>query len=422
MRKYVYAVIMILYISLSIVIINYASNWLIRINYSVYVSKARDIAILTVKNFKITDAEVEELKKLEFKDAILHPANIRLADMFNDKNGFDDIRFVYIMTKLEGEQIKYHVTEEYENFYGEPVSTPLNAVWLLDVNVGKTTEEVLAENPFYYDDVRRYSLLRNTNEAAFRDKTPTHAIVDDETGFIISYIDPFYSEEGTFVGMVGVDIYIDEYLGNANLVRILLLVVFLVPSITLTALYILIYVVNLKKALLTSNTDALTSVKNRRFMEKYLAQIIKDHFKKQLPLSVIMIDIDFFKKYNDNYGHQQGDKVLVEVTKAISSVLRGNLDVICRYGGEEFIVILGNTRASDANGVAERIKIKVNSLAIKHEYSDIHDSVTVSQGIYSAVPLSADAEKLFIEYADKAMYMAKNTGRNKYVSIEAEKN
>jgi diguanylate cyclase (GGDEF)-like protein len=155
-------------------------------------------------------------------------------------------------------------------------------------------------------------------------------------------------------------------------------------------------------------------------MEKYLAQIIKDHYKKQLALSVIMIDIDFFKKYNDNYGHQQGDKVLIEVTHAIASVLRGNLDVICRYGGEEFIVILGNTKASNANSVAERIKTKVNSLAIKHEYSDIHDNVTISQGIYSAVPSSADDEKLFIEYADKAMYMAKNTGRNKYVSIDSE--
>jgi diguanylate cyclase (GGDEF)-like protein len=390
-----------------------------KINYSIFASKARDIAKLTVKNFWLTDAEVEELLKLEFRDILLHPANIRLADLYSDKDGYDDIQFLYIMTQLEGKQIKYHVTEEYKDFYEVQVGTPLNAVWLVDVNIGKTTEEVLAENKFYYDDIRRYSLLRNTNETAFRDKTPTNAIVDDETGFLISALEPFYSEEGTFVGMVGVDIYIDEYQRITNRIRLLLLVMFLMPSGALTVIYILIYIVNLKKIITTAQTDPLTSIKNRRFMDKYLSQTIKEHHKKQLPLSVIMIDIDFFKKYNDNYGHQQGDKVLVDVTVAIASALRDRIDVICRYGGEEFLVILTNTKASDACAVAERIKAKVNELAIKHEHSNVCDVVTVSQGVYSAVPLNVASEKIFIEYADKGLYEAKNTGRNKYVLVEA---
>jgi diguanylate cyclase (GGDEF)-like protein len=417
MKKYIYAVIMIAYIGLSIAVINYASNWLIKLNYSIFASKARDIAKLTVKNFWLTDAEVGELLKLEFKDIIQHPANIRLADMFNDKDGYDDIQFVYIMTQLEGEQIKYLVTEEYEDFFEAPAGTPLNAVWLVDINIGKTMEEVLAENKFYYDDIRRYSLLRYTNETAFRDKTPTNAIVNDETGFLISALETFYSEEGTFVGMVGVDIYIDEYLKYANLIRLLLLIVFLMPSGALTVVYVLLYVVNLKRILVTAQTDPLTSGKNRRFMEKYLSQTIKEHYKKQLPLSVIMIDIDYFKKYNDNYGHQQGDKVLIDVTAAITSVLRDHTDVICRYGGEEFLVILANTKTSGAEGVAERIRTTVNGLAIKHEYSDVCGVVTVSQGIYSAVPSSAVSDKTFIEFADKGLYEAKNTGRNKYTSF-----
>jgi diguanylate cyclase (GGDEF)-like protein len=419
MKKYIYAVIMIIYISLSIVAINYASNWMIGKNYSVFASKARDIAKLTAKNYRLTDAEAEELIKLDFQDVILHPANVRLADMFSDKNGYDDIQFVYIMAQLEGEQIKYHVTEEYEDFFEVPVGTPLNAVWLVDVNIGKTTEEVLAENKFYYDDVRRYSLLRYTNEIAFRDKTPTNAIVNDETGFLISALEPFYSNEGTFVGMVGIDIYIDEYQKMANSIRLLLFIVFLLPSGALTVVYIILYVINFKKVLITAQTDPLTSVKNRRFMEKYLSQTIKEHWEKQLPLSVIMIDIDYFKKYNDHYGHQQGDKVLIDVTAAINSILRGHSDVICRYGGEEFLVILTNTKAFDAERVAERIKTTVNGIAIKHEYNDVCDIVTVSQGVYSAVPLNATSDKTFIEYADKGLYEAKNTGRNKYVMVKA---
>jgi diguanylate cyclase (GGDEF)-like protein len=131
-----------------------------------------------------------------------------------------------------------------------------------------------------------------------------------------------------------------------------------------------------------------------------------------------MIDIDHFKNYNDKYGHQQGDRVLVGVTKAISSALREKMDAICRYGGEEFIVILTNTKASDAEIVAERIKTTVNGLAIKHKNKEAAECITVSQGIYYAVPLNPDSEKLFIENADKAMYSAKNSGRNKYVIIK----
>jgi diguanylate cyclase (GGDEF)-like protein len=419
MKKYIYAVIMILYIGISITAINYASNWMIGKNYSIFASKARDIAKLTVKNYRITDTEVEELLKLDFKDIIMHPANIRMADLFSDKDGYDDIQFVYVMTQLVGDQIKYLVTEEYVDFFEAPVGTPLNAVWLVDVNIGKTMEEVLADNKNYYDDVRRYSLLRYTNETAFRDKTPTNAIVNDETGFLISAIEPFYSEEGTFVGMIGVDIYIDEYQKMANSIRLLLFIVFLLPSGALTVVYIIFYVINLKKVLITAQTDPLTSVKNRRFMEKYLSQSIKEHYKKQLPLSVIMIDIDYFKKYNDNYGHQQGDKVLVNVTAAISSVLRDRTDVICRYGGEEFLVILTNTKTVDAERVASRIKTTVNGIAIKHEFSDVCDVVTVSQGVYSAVPSSMSSDKAFIEYADKGLYEAKNTGRNKYFMVES---
>jgi diguanylate cyclase (GGDEF)-like protein len=153
-------------------------------------------------------------------------------------------------------------------------------------------------------------------------------------------------------------------------------------------------------------------------MEGYFPPVIGEHHNKQLPLSVIMIDIDFFKKYNDHYGHQQGDKVLVEVTSALFSSSREKTDFVCRYGGEEFLVILTHTKASGANKVADRIKTTVNNLAITHEYSEVSGVVTVSQGVYSAIPSNTDSGKTFIEYADKGLYEAKNSGRNKYVFME----
>jgi diguanylate cyclase (GGDEF)-like protein len=420
MKKYIYAAIMVLYIGLSIITINFASNWMMEKNYAVIASKAKDIAILTAKNFTLTNAEVEELKKLEFKDIISHPANIRLEDMFNNKYGYEDIRFVYIMTELDKEHLKYHVTKEYEDFFDAPVGTPLNVLYLVDVVVGKTTEETLNEDKAYYDDVRRYSYLRESDLIAFKNRVPTHAITNSEFGFTIYSLAPIYTEEGAFVGMLGVDIYIDEYKNTTRLIRLLLLVVFLLPSVILTGVYIMLYIINVREALLSAQTDPLTSVKNRRFMEKCLSQAIKEHNEKKIPLSVIMIDIDFFKKFNDNYGHQEGDKVLIEVTKAITSVLRDKMDFLCRYGGEEFLVILPNTKANGAEVVAGRIKATVNNLAIKHEYSEVCDIVTVSQGVYSAVPLSTDSGRTFIEYADKGMYQAKSWGRNGYAFMETE--
>jgi diguanylate cyclase (GGDEF)-like protein len=341
--------------------------------------------------------------------------------MFSNAYGYEDIRFVYIMVNLDKEHIKYHVTEDNEAFFEASAGTPLNVLYLADVVVGKTTEEILKDDKDYYDDIRRYSYLRENDKIAFQNKVPTYAMTDSEYGFVINALSPLYTEEGMFVGMLGVDISINEYKDTVRLVRLLLLVVFLLPSIILTALYIILYVVNLREAIASAQTDPLTSVKNRRFMEKCLSHEIKEHYQKKMTLSIIMIDIDFFKKYNDNYGHQQGDTVLIEVTKAITSVLRNRTDFLCRYGGEEFLVILPNTKASGAEVVAGRIQAIVNKLAIKHEYSEAADIVTISQGIYSAVPSNSDSGKTFIEFADKGMYKAKNWGRNRYAFMEAEK-
>jgi two-component system, cell cycle response regulator len=131
-----------------------------------------------------------------------------------------------------------------------------------------------------------------------------------------------------------------------------------------------------------------------------------------------MIDVDYFKLYNDHYGHQQGDDALKRISKAIQSVLRERTDYICRYGGEEILVILTNTNLSGARIVTARINTAVNSLAIRHEHSVCSAIVTVSQGLYSSVPKSANSARNFISRSDEGLYKAKNNGRNQYIAIE----
>jgi diguanylate cyclase (GGDEF)-like protein len=386
--------------------------------FSLFADKARELAVLVSKSYRITDAEIDEIKQLEFKDLLRHPANIRLAELFGNDFNFSDIKYSYVMVKLDENEIKYFVTDEYKDFYGAETGTPLNLLWLADLVVNRTPEELLAEDPTYYDDIKRYSFFRPDTEKAYQDRIPVHSVTNYEYGRLICGWAPLYSAEGAFVGMIGVDLLIEHYEYVVKRIKTILASVFAAPTVILTITYLVFHIRNKKRQYSKVYTDSLTSIKNRRFIDEYFPSIVKEHYNKKLPLSVIMIDVDFFKLYNDHYGHQQGDEVLKSISKAIQLALRERTDYICRYGGEEILVILTNTNLAGAEIVASRIKKSVDALAIKHEYSVCAPIATVSQGIYSAVPKSANYAKTLIMRADQGLYAAKNGGRNQYITIK----
>ncbi len=173
---------------------------------------------------------------------------------------------------------------------------------------------------------------------------------------------------------------------------------------------------------LIAETDALTGLYNRRFLDNALPKLVSEAFARQLPLASIMIDIDYFKLYNDNYGHHEGDEVLKSIADAITTALRQNTDIVCRYGGEEIIVLLPNTDAAGAIYVAEKIAAAVNALMLVHDYSVASKYVTVSQGLYSGIPIGNGKDNCrdYIANADAALYDAKNSGRNKYCVYESQ--
>jgi len=417
-EKVIYLLCAVIYVIFGVFTTNYATNVMSEREFLLISNKAKDLAILASKSYRITDAEVDEIKHLEFKDLLQHPANIRLTDMFRGDFSNNEIRYAYVMVKLEETQIKYFVTDGYGEFYEAKTGTPLNLLWLIDVVTDRTTEELLAEDETYYDDIKRYSYFRAEDEKAYQDRSPANLLTEDEYGRVISGLAPLYSTEGTFVGMIGVDVYIEEYEYEVKRIKNILSYVFAVPTVILTVAYIILHIRNIKRIYSKAYIDSLTSIKSRRFIDEYFPLIVKEHYKKRLPLSVIMIDIDCFKLYNDHYGHLYGDEVLKKITSAIQSVLREKTDFICRYGGEEIFVILTNTNLSVAEMVANRINTSVNALAIKHEYSICSTTVTVSQGIYSAVPQNVNYAKNFIMHADQGLYEAKNNGRNQYITIK----
>ena len=163
--------------------------------------------------------------------------------------------------------------------------------------------------------------------------------------------------------------------------------------------------------------DALTGIYNRRFMDDNLKRVIKSLSRSNGVLSVMMIDIDFFKKYNDTYGHSMGDECLKTVAKALSETARMD-DCVIRYGGEEFVILLPNTDEAGAGIIAIRLLDSVRSLCIPHKNSDIADYVTISIGATTAKVKLNHQYMDYIESSDKALYVSKNTGRNRYTHLK----
>jgi diguanylate cyclase (GGDEF)-like protein/PAS domain S-box-containing protein len=160
--------------------------------------------------------------------------------------------------------------------------------------------------------------------------------------------------------------------------------------------------------------DGLTQVPNRRCFDEYLQQEWLRMVREQRPLSLILFDVDFFKPYNDHFGHQQGDEALIAIAQAANRAVKRAADLMARYGGEEFGIVLPNTRRTGAEIVAKAVQEEVRNLMLAHPKSQVGDYLTVSMGIASVVPTQEQSPEDLIAAADAALYQAKRRGRNRY--------
>lgn len=159
--------------------------------------------------------------------------------------------------------------------------------------------------------------------------------------------------------------------------------------------------------------DELTEIPNRRGLRNFVDVAFKYYLKKEITrLCVIMIDIDYFKQYNDNYGHNEGDNVLKAVAQQINAVIKHSKDFVARWGGEEFIYASFDSSDEEISEIAERIRTSIQSLKIPHKFSEASDYVSVSIGTSSIIVGDRNDVSTSIELADKALYSAKQSGRN----------
>jgi len=173
-----------------------------------------------------------------------------------------------------------------------------------------------------------------------------------------------------------------------------------------------------KQLELFANYDGLTQVANRRYFDEFLDREWRRCIRSQQCLSLIMLDIDYFKIYNDTYGHLQGDEALKKVSAVIKGISKRGSDLSARYGGEEFVIVLGNTPAYAAQQLAEKLCADIHALHIPHSGSQISEYITVSLGVASIIPAIEIENSELIKLADKQLYSAKEAGRNQVQFID----
>ncbi|MGR9013508.1 MAG: diguanylate cyclase [Gammaproteobacteria bacterium] len=163
-----------------------------------------------------------------------------------------------------------------------------------------------------------------------------------------------------------------------------------------------------------ATTDGLTDICNRRFFDAHYEMAVADAKRQKHYLSIFMIDIDFFKLYNDQYGHLAGDEVIKQVANTLKAQLSRATDIVARYGGEEFVLVMPYLPKKTAEQFAEKLRSAVFNLAIPHIKSPLFKQVTISIGVCTGIPENNDN---LLNTADTALYQAKQKGRNQFISL-----
>lgn len=238
------------------------------------------------------------------------------------------------------------------------------------------------DRPIAEASLQRTISSKEANEVIFRIVRP-----DGDIRYIKAAADALCDESGEVINVIGLNIDITEEIEiKAQLSK---------SNRKLEALV---------------HIDGLTGIANRRAYEKRIKIEIANSKRSGSPLSLLMIDIDYFKQYNDSYGHVKGDTALRTIAQCLSKSIERETDLVARYGGEEFVVLLGHTPLQDAERIAKKIKTDIQNEKIEHSFSSVSSLLTVSIGI-SSTEISCND---LVEHSDEALYTAKKNGRNRY--------
>jgi diguanylate cyclase (GGDEF)-like protein len=302
---------------------------------------------------------------------------------------------------------------EYSNCLYLYTIAPVNGdIWQFIIDASEEQDEIgTKEDVSTYDKAFKKALNLGTAEAA-------NLEYQEYWGWLISMYAPIKNTSGKIVGIVAAD-YAGEQLHNSIVAQRKLWIIIggISTILGLPFLYLFLFkVIKLNKKLESlSTTDELTKLNNRRAFLNYYEIIWKQGMRMRFPINVLLIDIDYFKKYNDSLGHLEGDKALIAIAQCMKNKLKRDTDFIARFGGEEFVCLLPYIEKEKAVNFTNDLVKSVENMEINHPMNEVSKYITISAGIASVVPNENYSQKQLLDEADKALYLAKQSGRNRVI-------
>lgn len=391
-------------------------------------SKATIAAISLKHQVNFEEEETERLISLDFIELLKDESNLSFEKKAREIMSVSDIKYIYVQKILPEEKVKYYVTEENAAYYGAPPGTPLNVIYYLDAVVDDETRLEDTEGNWYVDE-DRYTVLKEDLLQVYENKEEKVFINNDEWGSYLSSYIPIISENGNVEGVICADLFLNRLfmftkdnlyiIGGLSLGNLILL-------------FLVLYLINkkrqvdlrLEETLMVSSTDFLTKVLNRKRFMDILNVKYETAIKGNLKFSFVFLDIDYFKEYNDYYGHQAGDLVLYKIGKILRKITERFSGITGRYGGDEFTMAFLGVGEEEIQKIINDIFENLELLKIKNEFLGPDKIQTVSIGAATLNLENPSTVDELISKADEALYLSKKEGKNRghlYNGIEMKK-
>lgn len=400
---------LITYVGIAVLTFTY-SNRLIEKGYLASEgTAAANFAVLTAANIHLTNEQVTRLKDCSYAELKQSEENQELKQMMSNDSFATKVDYAYIMVHLKDSEVKYRVTPENQGLFDAPVGTKLDIMWLLDVTVNPEVSELTTETVSSTDDLQRFAYYIDEDALIFGE-APTYIFHASEWGDHICGYAPFYTEEGLYVGVVGVELQTNDYNSYRtkamNAVALLLLII----TFTLFGFFLILYLKYKKLQFEKIYTDSLTHICNRSYYtDQFIRHLNRLHTQGHV-FALMIADIDWFKKVNDTFGHEIGDEVLIEVAALLQETF-GRYHTV-RLGGEEFVV---GFWAKDEAAIKADLDILYDKFR-SHKFSRQQIDLTLSLGCTYCEPKELTGWLLsgMLKTADLKLYEVKENGRNQY--------
>ena len=373
--------------------------------------RAMSFSQITADKLQLENNEIDRLIELDFNQLLEDETNVTFENYVRKFMRSSEVKYVYLLHNLDESEVKYSVVEGEEDYYEIPLGTALDTIYLIDAVID---DETRLEDTDYqgYADKDRYTYLHKEIQAIYDNKEADYIFYKDEWGTYISGFTPVFSAEGDYIGILGADIFVDEYiklLQNRIVVLLMFWLLILILIYSMLRVYKQIFKIESVMNNLKSRVyyDEMTGLYNRSMLKEEEKKYTCLSAEKNVTLAAVMIDIDSFKHINDEYGHLKGDEVIVAISDKIQSALQGNGQPF-RYGGDEFLILLVNKEYSKIHSITEMIRKKVSEISIH----GINEKISVSTGISVKESNAEIGFQSLVLKADEMMYKSKREGGN----------